>query len=590
MRFLHLSVAALLAFMPPVAAQNFGNIPTGTVLGNVKPAPAPAVPTHPAVQFNPRDFKAVCDGVADDYPALRDALAAAAASPAGAKTVYIDCALKIVSGSLTIDAGSVTIQGSNSRQAKILCRNGTGDCIKTAGTTQLYGLRINDLTIDGLTQTGGNCLNLFFISDVIVSSVIMDNCWNGFLVGAANNVTVGNHTIIGARNPSGYALKWYTDPASGKRSDVINLVDGTINNNWSGADGVVWDGASYTMRATNWNVIAAKKGLVVLNTAGCTGAATAACAAGSGSGFPQFGEFVSFEVDGASSIACHFAAGFDVMMTSSICSNHSGTAGGNADTVALQIDPDTSGGITRAIKISNSHIGNSKRQAALINGCQNCYFSNTVFDDASKAGAGSYPAVEVGANGANVNFIGGKMGPTFGNGVRTSHGLRVDGGSAGIYAIGVDYNSNITGAVDDQSGAATVIGGTGYDGKPLGTYIGGLGGLAPAPGNSFNYLLNGAPVETRLRNAGATANSASQYTADLSTIANAYMKMGISTDGSGGVTGTLDCGSGVNVACIITSGAGVLKLLGLTTTPTGKQPLCIDNVSGQIFKGSAGAC
>lgn len=541
---------------------------------------------HQPLWYSPRDYGAACDGSTDDYTPLQAAIAAAQSAPDGRpRTVYIDCQLKITSGAPTISASGVSIRGNNATQAQILCRNGSSDCLKTDGAAERYNLQISDITIDGTGQSGGNCINLTGVSNTIISGVQMTACYNGALVSWANNVTITGHTVIAARGS--YAIKWYTDPSSGHRSDVLNLVDGTINNNFSGADGIVWDGASNTLRIVNFNVIATNYGLKVLNTAACTGTPSGSCVSNSGAGYPQFADISHFEVDGASSVACYFATGFDVMIANSICSNQTGASGsGNADTVALQIEPDTLGGITRTIKIANSHIGNAKRQAALINGCQNCYFTNTVFDDASHAGSGSYPVVEVGATTANVHFIGGKMGPTFGNAVLSSYGLKIAGGSVGIYAIGVDYNSNVTGSIDDGSNNLTVIGGTDYVGNPLAVQV---GGISSSAGIRVNRTVAGGNVEGRIQNQGTTNNSLARLVAALDGIANAYLDMKVTTNGAGTQTATVEAGSGVS-SFVLNAGSGVMKITGIGNTPTGKQPLCIDTSTGQLYKGAAGAC
>lgn len=542
---------------------------------------------HQPLFFNPRDYGAACDGSTDDYTALQAAITAAQAATSRPKTVYIDCQLKVAGGAPTISASGVVIRGSNATQAQILCRSGSSDCLKTDGAAQRDSIRISDITIDGTSQTGGNCLNLTGVSNTIISGVQMTACYNGVLVSWANNVTITGQTKIAARNASGYAIKWYTSPGSGNRSDVLNLVDGTINNSFSGADGIVWDGASYTLRIVNFNVIATNYGLKVVNTTGCAGSVTGSCTSGSGAGYPQFADISHFEVDGASSIACYFATGFDIMMANSICSNQTGASGsGNADTVALRIDDDAAGGITRTIKIANSHIGNAKRQAALINGCQNCYFTNTIFDDASHAGSGSYSAVEVGATAANVHFIGGSMGPTFGNATLSSYGLKIAGGSAGIYAIGVDYNSNVTGSIDDGSSNFTVIGGTDYVGNPIAVQVGGIGASA---GIRVNRTVAGGNVEGRIQNQGTTNNSLVRLVASLAGISNAFLDMKVVTDGAGTQTGTIDAGSAVS-SFVLNAGSGVMKITGIGNTPTGKQPLCIDTSTGQLYKGAAGAC
>jgi hypothetical protein len=45
-----------------------------------------------------------------------------------------------------------------------------------------------------------------------------------------------------------------------------------------------------------------------------------------------------------------------------------------------------------------------------------------------------------------------------------------------------------------------------------------------------------------------------------------------------------------NTQAISTGNASSMKLQNLPTTPTGKQPVCVDTATGVLYKGTGGAC
>ena len=431
----------------------------------VNECPLPASGLNVLGNFIGPAFGAVCDGVTNDTVALQSAITAGGTIviPAGKSCKF--------TSTLILGTSNLTIMGNGgSSGSALLCRTGSSDCIASVASSRIGNVTLRDFTINATGQTGGNCLNMNNVADLRIAHLALTNCFNGTIFTNTNNVTMGDHTIMNATNSSnaGYCVKFYTNPNTGTRSDVLNILDATCNNSYSGASGLIWDGASYTLRIDNFNIISTAYGIRALNTAVCNGSVSASCTAGSGPGWPQFADISHLEVDGASANACSFETGWDFMIDSSLCTNQSGGAGqGSADGAGLQILPDGTGGITRRFRITNSYFGDSKTQAMYLGGCQDCFFSNNIFSGASKAGVGSFPAVEVDAQGANVTFVGGRMGPYDGDIVNASYGLKIDSGAGPVDAIGVNMNRNVTGSYLDGTGNAVILGGVAFNGKNM---------------------------------------------------------------------------------------------------------------------------
>src|SRR5262249_51566401 len=147
--------------------------------------------------------------------------------------------------------------------------------------------------------------------------------------------------------------------------------------------------------------------------------------------------------------------------------NTSGAPGqGGADGDALLINPDEARSYTRAIYIAGSRIGNSRERAMAVS-ARDVFISGTSFHDASKAGHGAFPVVEIGPRAANVNIIGGNMGVVFGEGLNPSYGLVIDRGADMVHVSDVDFYGPVFGAVKNNSGRrVAILGGLDSAGKP----------------------------------------------------------------------------------------------------------------------------
>lgn len=416
----------------------------------------------------------------------------------GGGAIYFPAGTYLFNNTATLTCSGTYIKGDG-KAAVIIKAHGTSGSLIAIGTGSpvITGVGISGITLDGSSRTSGECIDVTGAAEVKVEDILSTaGCWNGMLINYINNVHVVRASFQNILSGSGgFGIKWYTPVASGNRSDVLKLNQVTINNQCHGSDGIVWDGADYTLEIQQTNVIRTHVGFLVQNTAA------------SSSVFPQELEADGFDIDGASLHAAWIQAGWNFSVVNSVWSNTT-VACGTSDQEALRIDPDLGASVTRFVHLANFRAENTQQEAMYVN-AQNFYSTNSAYSDASQAGVGSYPAVEIGPNCGYCFIVGSKLGPLFGNPIDTSYGAKIDVGSTGVVLADDDFYGNVTGAVNDlTNGGARIIGGVDNSGNPIGPWVSGIS--------------TSGTKQMQLTNLGTTNTTASQLGLSTGT-ANAYL-------------------------------------------------------------------
>jgi hypothetical protein len=393
-------------------------------------------------------FAAAQNAGSDDTNAVNAAVQSACA--AGGGEVIFGNGVTSIEGTITISCDGVSLIGQGRRASFINCRNGAADCIVFSQTKRIYDTHIRHIYIRGLSKTGGNLINATGVVNLLIEDTIFDHCWNCALFYHTNTVTLRSVVF---NDPHGsYAVKWDATPP--ERSDVLSFYDVLIQGGYH-ADGIVWDGSATTMRMFGIAIIRTLTALHVENSRG------------SKSGYPGYLMANDLEVDGASVHAVQIDGGSDFHFVNCDLSNTSGEAGqGNADGDAVLITPDNGHSFTRAIYIAGSRIANSRERAMAVS-ARDVFVTGTSFHDASKAGRGAFPVVQIGPDASDVNISGGIMGVRYGEGVRPSYGLIIDEGANRVLVSDVDFYGPVFGDVrNHSSGDVAIVGGLDNTGKP----------------------------------------------------------------------------------------------------------------------------
>ena len=334
---------------------------------------------------------------------------------------------------LAITASGVDLVGT-SGQVVLHFNNTSCDDIKIGYQTgQIASIGIRDLYFNHSGKTGGYVFNVKNVAYFYPERVQVSTPYNGIYTQQVNTVTAKHVAMTG--NSGAYGWRMFDTAGSGQRSDGITLFDVTINPLYSGADCIVIDGPVYSVRGYTVPLLSCSHSLWVKNTAA------------SSSDIPESIYFDDLETDGASTQSIRIDGGRLMRFVNSDISNTSSSSGsqGNADIEALTINPDTGHSDVQQIFFTNSRIGNTRRSAAVIGG-QNVYFDNVVFNNASKAGSNSYPAVEIAATAKNVYINGGAAGPMPSDGTGlNSYGVQCDSGATNIRVTNIDLKGSVSG-------------------------------------------------------------------------------------------------------------------------------------------------
>lgn len=378
---------------------------------------------------NVLDYGAKCDGSTDDASAINSAIAAAQSSSSSAEVTF-PSAVCAYQSPLVVTAG-IKLQGSSKGQTHLLCQTGAADCIYVHGASyasQMFGFQMEDLYLDHGTKTGGYALDLQYVVRVFIKNIAINNPWNGINVYVTNDVYIEDVDIQGLVGGSGTCAIYYHAPGDGSaRADGFTTVNVVSNNLYSGGDGMCWDGFANTWNAFQTTALNSHIGLKITNTAG------------SNQFFPNFGEFVNFNTDGASAIGCDIEAGTLMQFVDGNCSNTSGSSGqGSADTYALKIGEDNGGSFTNTLQFTNEKIGLSKSSAAYIAG-RDVQFNNTTFVAGSTTINNTVPAVEIATGAQDITFEGNTI-RSWGSPTTWKYGVQVDPGTFRVVVVGNNFS------------------------------------------------------------------------------------------------------------------------------------------------------
>jgi hypothetical protein len=440
--------------LPALSNFNAGNVLHGAdlqaLLQNVIDLKA-SVATSTVGTFNVLAYGAKGDGSTNDTVAIQAAIDAAGVSGG---VVRFPQGNYLVTSTLTLSHHGVSLEGDGIRTSYITCQTGSSDCIALtpsggADGAQILGINFRGLDVLGGYMTGGNCLNLTGAVAMTITNVLLDGCYNGLYAIHINGVTMTNGNIANVRGA--YAIKFDDDLAA--RGDVLAIYDSSINCGWSGAEGIVWDGASYTLRIGGLAILQCSNGIHVMNSRGSSIA-------------PESLFADDLEIDGASSHAMLIDGGIMFQITNSALSNTGGGPGANdGDTIVCNADAAHS--VTRGLFISNTRIGNSHQRAAYID-CKDVHISGSTFDDASKSGVNSYPVVELGPHASDVQISGGSIGVLYGDALNPSYGVKIDSGADRITLSGIDFSAvNIAELLNGTSGHVLQFGNMATTGNAL---------------------------------------------------------------------------------------------------------------------------
>lgn len=356
---------------------------------------------------NVKDYGAVGDGGGNDGPAIRDAINASKHVwfPPGTYRVT-DASL----ASLTAASHSgTTLMGSGIEATILNFDNGSNDCIKADGTNsgagQFNGFRISSMSLKSTNKTGGRMVAVSYAYKVLLDNLYLET-WTGIEAYVTNNfdlmhvniqsVTGGGSAPISYYGPAGqaplncYGLFWHAPSDGTYRSDALRAINFTVQASYSGADGILWDGAASTFDAFQCTVLECDYGLRVRNTGA------------SGTNYPQFGEFHNFNVDGAMTQGVRIEAGQGFRFIGCNLSNTSGSVGqGNADTNALFVTHDEPNSYTRNLVFEGCTISNCRQDTANI-AARNVRMHGCAIYDGSKQAANTYNGITVAAEAEDV--------------------------------------------------------------------------------------------------------------------------------------------------------------------------------------------
>ncbi len=379
------------------------------------------------------DFGAVGDGVADDTAAIQATITRVTA--AGGIVHFPPGTYKIL-GTITIAAGKITLQGSGRDATNLLFANGSSDCIvMNSGTTQLYRSNIYDLTVTGSSKTGGRALYMAYFANCNIERVDFQSIYTGLDIYVTNTITLRDVLINNISYASGYGIYWHAPSDGSARSDVLNCQNVTIQANYSGADGVIWDGLSQTMNWLHGGILNTKRGLWIKNTGNAV------------QNTPGFLESFGMPIEGAQTGAVVIEGGYQFHFVDAVLTNMYGS-NGNADEYAVKILADATHSITNSIKFDSCRIGLCAKSAVWC-AARSVQFTDCTFPGAGLLTANTYPGVQLASPGQQI-IIDACIDSEWGSTNQTSYSVQIDSGVSGVSGSNY-YYAGVTGAVLNNS-------------------------------------------------------------------------------------------------------------------------------------------
>ena len=301
-------------------------------------------------------------------------------------------------------------------------------------TDTISGVRILDLSVIGESKTEGRAVVFQYAVYSFLERVFFSDMYLGIESCSCNTITIRDVLMQGILcsatgwfGQPGWGIYFHTD---GTNPNIeLNLDNVTVQCLYSGSDGIRWDGPAFTLNTYCVTLLEVNVGLRVVNSAP------------SDTQFPQYGEFVTLTVDGATNYAVYIAAGNNFMFTNCNLQNTSGAGGqGSADINAVCILPDnnpSTGSYTRECYFVNCLIGLSK-QSAVSTGGRNVTFVACRFGTGSTMVSNTYPAIEVTASAVDT-MINDCWFSYFGAPNNWKYGIQIDSGAQRITSLGCSF-------------------------------------------------------------------------------------------------------------------------------------------------------
>lgn len=393
--------------------------------------------------FLPVWWGAVGDGVTDDTLAIQ--LAINCAQTAGGGVVLLAAGTYKIGTTLSITASKVVLQGASQYGTLLSCSNGASNGIAIGfQASSIQGVSVRNLSILGVTKTGGYAIAASRVSNCVFSDLSIRNAYGGISVAILNNLVIQNSEIILGYAAAGVAGILWTSPATSvDRSDVLTIRDTVINGqNFAGLRGISIDGMCQTLRVQSSGILHVDYGLLIQNSAA------------SNTYFPQFIYCDDMEIDGVGFNAMLVQGGRQMHFTNCDFFN-AGGSGADLDGIVLLADGSAS--VTNYITFVSCRIDGARQRAVYCEAKQVEFTS--CFINASAQGSNLYDGVVLGNNGGTngaavgVNVMGGRIGSVFGGLNYTKWGVTVAAGCSRVLISGVDFSACVTGSIQDNTGA-----------------------------------------------------------------------------------------------------------------------------------------
>jgi len=351
-----------------------------------------------------------------------------------------------IDNQVTITGSGVQIQGG-SRQTLLTFTSQTGDDFRIGyQANQVANLKLSDIYINHtqkhLSGSSGTSINVQNVAEFEIDNVIIDHGYNGVFLEKVNDIQFDH---ININDHQGVGVYLYSNPSVGERSDGLVFSNLTTNGFFNGQNGMLIDGAVYSVRCFTCVLLQEQNALVVQNSAH------------NNSAYPQFLFFYGMETDGEGNASVVINSGYRIQFINPELSNTSCTYSGQgcADGSTLQINNDPYGA-TRQIQLVGGRVGNSRQAAVAIQGGSEISLIGTTFGDASKTGANAFPVLFI--NGGDHFLIqNARIGTMAGETTRCSYGLAVSSPVTNLLATGNSFGPCVSGDITSAGGVTTHI-------------------------------------------------------------------------------------------------------------------------------------